>query len=278
MKKITSILLALVMMFAISACGEEPAPTTGDPVASEKVVKTALISSVSKPLSWVDSDGVLQGYEYDVLCEMNKILEYYVLEFEPCTEEVQDMTVEAGDYDLSVAGYMWNEDREANYALPENAIGATAFMLYVRPENAENITCMQDVIDGGYKLCPLAPNGGIYKAVAEWNESNGSPMEEIPSQADLSAAEKIEMLASGQYDVYIETVNIGVVDVAKEMGIDIVQVEEPLTASKTVVLIKKDDTEFCEIIDEALKTLKDNGTLSELSQKWYGYDIFSLIE
>lgn len=274
MKKALTLILALAMLFSLAACGETPLPAA----ESEKTVKTALISSVSKPLSWVDSDGVLQGYEYDVLCLINDMLEDYTLEFEPCTEEVQDMTVESGDFDLSAGGYMWNEDREAAYALPENPIGATAFLLYVRPEDADNITCMQDVIDGGYKLCPVAPNGGIYKSIVEWNEANGSPMSEIPSQADLSAADKIEMLASGQYDVYIETVNIGVVDVAKEMGIEVVQVEEPLSASKTVVLIKKDDTEFCEAIDAALKKLKEDGTLSELSNKWYGYDIFTLID
>lgn len=62
------------------------------------------------------------------------------------------------------------------------------------------------------------------------------------------------------------------------MGVELVQVEEPLTAEKTVVLIKKEDTELCEAVNNALSTLMENGTLVELSNKWYGYDIFSLIE
>ena len=293
MKKVFAILLAFVMVFAFAACGESaeveetnppdagsPAvEETGSPDAGDDTKElTALICSVAKPLSLIDSDGVIQGYEYDVLCAINEIMDDYTFEIVPCTDEVQNMRLETGDFDLSVGGYMWNEEREADYAVPETPIGATAFVLYVRPEDADKITCMQDVIDGGYTFGPVFPNGGIYKAMVEWNEANGSPLDEIPVQADISVAERIELVVSGQCDVYVETVNTDVEEVAAEMGVELVQVEEPLTAEKTVVLIKKEDTELCEAVNNALSTLMENGTLVELSNKWYGYDIFSLIE
>lgn len=112
-------------------------------------------------------------------------------------------------------------------------------MLYVRPEDADKITCMQDVIDGGYTFGPVFPNGGIYKAMVEWNEANGSPLDEIPVQADISVAERIELVVSGQCDVYVETVNTDVEEVAAEMGVELVQVEEPLTAEKQWCLLRR---------------------------------------
>ena len=42
----------------------------------------------------------------------------------------------------------------------------------------------------------------------------------------------------------------------------------------TYPIISKDKPEVAEAISEVLGTLKDDGTLSELSQKFYGYDAF----
>ena len=50
-------------------------------------------------------------------------------------------------------------------------------------------------------------------------------------------------------------------------------VGEPINNSKTYYLYRKDETELQKAVDGALKTLKDNGTLSELAVKWVGYDV-----
>ncbi len=53
-------------------------------------------------------------------------------------------------------------------------------------------------------------------------------------------------------------------------------VGEPINNSKTYYLYRKNEPEEQEIrdaIDGALKTLKENGTLSELAIKGVGYDV-----
>ena len=50
-------------------------------------------------------------------------------------------------------------------------------------------------------------------------------------------------------------------------------VGEPVNDSQTYYLYKQGDDELKEAIDGALKTLKENGTLSELAIKWVGYDV-----
>ena len=50
-------------------------------------------------------------------------------------------------------------------------------------------------------------------------------------------------------------------------------VGEPINDSQTYYLYRKDETELRDAIDGALKTLKENGKLSELAIKWVGYDV-----
>ena len=50
-------------------------------------------------------------------------------------------------------------------------------------------------------------------------------------------------------------------------------VGEPINNSKTYYLYRKDETELRDAVDGALKTLKENGKLSELAIKWVGYDV-----
>jgi L-cystine transport system substrate-binding protein len=53
-------------------------------------------------------------------------------------------------------------------------------------------------------------------------------------------------------------------------------VGKPINNSKTYYLYRKNEPEEQEIrdaIDGALKTLKENGTLSVLAIKWVGYDV-----
>ena len=153
--------LSLVLMVAMiattfAACGSsETAETTAsettaaaseaeadsseaEDASGEKTVKRALVSNMMKPLSWMDSDGVVSGYEYDIMVELNNRLENYTLEIEPVSEEVQDLAMETGDADISAGGYIPNENREKMYNIPDTPTAASSMMIYIRGEDADN--------------------------------------------------------------------------------------------------------------------------------------------
>ena len=90
-----------------AAASEAEADSSEAEAASgEKTVKRALVSNMMKPLSWMDSDGVVSGYEYDIMVELNNRLENYTLEIEPVSEEVQDLAMETGDADISAGAVL----------------------------------------------------------------------------------------------------------------------------------------------------------------------------
>ena len=285
-KKIFAMVSILtITSFFLFGCGQEDTSNT-ESVTSEEIsdsangkeAKRVLVSTVMKPLSWADSDGNVQGYEYDVVKEIENMLsDKYIFEIEAVPEEVQDITMEAGEADMAVGGYILNSAREEAYEVPETPIGASAMKLYIRNENKEDIKNLKDAIEKGYKLVPSSPNGGVYKAIVEWNEANGNIIEEIPTQEGLTTAEKLTTVSEGQYDVFINPNIYDNMDVIKEMGLDMMEVEEPIKVDKTVILIKKGETDFCDEINEAMKQLTESGKLEEISNKWYGYNILDYL-
>lgn len=49
---------------------------------------------------------------------------------------------------------------------------------------------------------------------------------------------------------------------------------QPCLAVRVVTLINKDEQELCDAVNGAIKQLKEDGTLSELSKQYYGEDVF----
>jgi L-cystine transport system substrate-binding protein len=49
-------------------------------------------------------------------------------------------------------------------------------------------------------------------------------------------------------------------------------VGEPVNVTSTYYVFSKDNTELQQAFDEGLKTIKENGKLAEISEKWLGGD------
>lgn len=280
------VVLVLSMVFLAACGGDKPAETTstettsteGETKTSEsgKTVMKALVSNSEKPLAWQDAEGKIQGYEYDVLLEVNKLLKNYELEIESVSPATQDLMMESGEAQLSVGGYYLNETRQTNYEVPENPIGASALLLYIKPEKADTIKSLQDVADQKLTLCPFTANGGTYKVVEGWNNANGNPLT-LNTVEGMTAAEKVQTIADGQYDALVNPNNIGITDVIKELGLDVTTAETPIVVNKTIVIIKKGETEFAKEVNDALGTLMEKGKLVEISNKWYGQNMFDYL-
>jgi ABC-type amino acid transport substrate-binding protein len=54
------------------------------------------------------------------------------------------------------------------------------------------------------------------------------------------------------------------------------KVSDPISVVPTFPIVNRDETELVKAIDEGLKTLREDGTLSALSVDVFGSDLFSL--
>lgn len=277
--KLAAILTAAALTAGLMAgCGGEKKAEPAKAAAAGKTTVKLVLSSTERPLSWADENGKLQGYEYDIWQEVNKRLKNYALDIQAVPPETQDVMMESGDAKVASGGYYKTPRREKDYIVPETSIGVSSVMVYMTKENAAKYHSLEDVIKGGGKLVPNTPNGGIYKVMTDWNAAHDNIMKEIPIQDGLTPAERISSLKTGQYDAMVYPNNLGVEDIAKAMGFEIVALDKPIKINETVAIINKKETKLAEEIGAVLKQMKEDGTLKKISETWYHRDLFEQLK
>lgn len=275
-KKVMIAAAAGVMAAGILAgCGgEQKAPASAD---GKTAVKT-VISSTEPPLAWKDEKGQMHGYEYDVLEELNKRLKSYSLTIDAVPPETQDVMMESGEAKVAAGGYFKNAQREQNFLIPQNPIGASSLMVYVKKGEETKYKDLEEALKAGLKPAPLTPNGGAFRLLTEWNKNHNNIMPEIPVQTGLSQAERLRAIKEGQFDLLVVPNNLGIEDLAKKEGLDVATLEEPIKVNETVLLVNKQEQKLNDEINTALGEMRKDGTLAKISEKWYGSDLMKLLE
>lgn len=259
-----------------AGCGGSSAPAAD---AGGKTVMKTLVSATEPPLAWKDADGTIQGYEYDVLCEVSRRLPSYSLEIDAAPPETQDVMMESGEAKVAAGGYYRNPQREANYLIPENPIGVSALLVYVKEGEETKYRDLKEALAAGLRPCPFTSGHGAFRIMSEWNEKNGRPLgEELPVQSGITQAERIQAIGAGQYDMLIVPGNLGIEKLSREEGVPLSPLAVPVQVAPTVVLVNKQEPQLAEEINAALGAMRQDGTLSGLSEKWFGSDMMRLLD
>lgn len=262
MKKRIALLLALLTCFSficLTGCSEE---------AETEVRKIKVgLNYQCEPVTWVTEDGQLTGYDYDVLCAVDELLPQYEFEYDAVDQYVMLTGLQTGDYQLAAAGMMATPDRDETFLRVENP----TFYYYVclaMNENVTDINSLEDCI--GKKMTPIAPNNGLYSILVKWEEENNTKLDyELVDVYEY--AEAFESVIDGTYEVYLT--NNDAYDIfstlidgwnLKSVNIDVVG-GHPYT--------NKDEVELNKAVSDAIATLKENGTLTEISAKYYSEDV-----
>ena len=97
-------------------------------------------------------------------------------------------------------------------------------------------------------------------------------------QSGMSAAERVTSIKTGQYDALVIPDNLGVLVLAEKQGVKLVALAEPVKVNATYVLVNKKEDKLAAEINEALKALRADGTLSKINIKWYKNDLMKLLK
>ena len=151
-----ALLLALVMMFALAACGAKETPSdTPEPAnALEKIksegVLTVTLSPDFSPMEFIDSSK--QGQEQYVGFDVT--LAKYIAEslgvklvIEPMSFDACQSAVYTGSVPMSISGYSWTEERAQNYELSDYYYAGeneTEQVLLIRKDDAAKYTKPED--------------------------------------------------------------------------------------------------------------------------------------
>lgn len=259
MKKFLNTLLAAGMVFGMAGCSSSTAETDTSlsDIQDAGVLKIGLEGDW-QPFSYHDEDDNLVGYDVEVA---TAIAEKLGVEAE-ITEGAWDgllAGLDTGVYDIVVNGVDVTEDRQETFDFSD-AYAYDHIDLVVAADNTD-ITTFED-LEG---RTSANSTGSTY---AELGEQYGATVSNVQT-----LAETMELVLNGTVDATInaDTSVQDYLNTTGETGLKVVAQSEDATTY--AIPMKKGSTALQEAINEAIAELKEEGTLSELSIKYFGADL-----
>lgn len=273
MKKLLIGISAMLLTIGLAACGGE---SEADNASSEggEGVRTIEVTTppTSKNLSWQDTSGEILGYEPGVLRAIDEHLEDYEFNIQAVADSAQETGIKTGKYELNVGGFYPTPEREEQFLVPEEATGRSLIKMYVREDS--DIETLEDL--EGKKITPFTAGGGTVQVVYDWMEENPEYDLNIEeSSGDIPYAQRLKEIDSGKYDVFVGPANLGQNEIIEELDLAVKETE-PIFVGETIMLIydSEDNQQLLEDVNQALVDLKEDGTLGEISEEFYGEDVF----
>ena len=279
MKKMISMLLALVMALSLVACGAQPTTNDNDDTASggdsaaepanalEKIkadgVLTVALSPDFSPMEFVDSSktGQDQYVGFDVT------LAKYIAEnlgvelvIEPMSFDASQTAVYTGTVPMSISGYSWTEDRAQNYELSDYYYAGeneTRQALLIKKENADKYTSPEDLAgqDVG------AQNASLQMQLVTEQLSGANPV----AIGDITVG--VMELKSGNIEALAVAYGNAemIVDANPELTICTWEFDVKAEYSANVIMMGKGETELLDAVNALLAQAKENN----LYDGWY---------
>lgn len=262
-KKIVALMVSTCMMMGLlSGCGNNASGADGDLLSRIKDKGTITIAMEGnwQPWTYEDEAGNLVGFEVEV---SSAVAEKLGVKAEYITGEWDGLLagVQGGRYDLMANGVGYTEERSNAYYFSDfYAFNRTA--LVVSGDNTE-IKSMEDL--SGKTTCNSA--NSTYQLLAE---SYGATVKDIETLDGT-----IEELLAGRVDATLNA-EVSINDYMKEQpdaNIKIVAFDSDVEKVGMIMPYGEDSASLQKAINEALKELREDGTLAAISNKYFGMDI-----
>ena len=279
MKKMISMLLALVMALSLVACGAQPTTNDNGNTASggdsaaepanalEKIkadgVLTVALSPDFSPMEFVDSSktGQDQYVGFDVT------LAKYIAEnlgvelvIEPMSFDASQTAVYTGAVPMSISGYSWTEERAANYELSDYYYAGdneTRQALLIRKDDADKYSSPEALAgqDVG------AQNASLQMQLVTEQLSGANPV----AIGDITVG--VMELKSGNIEALAVAYGNAemIVDANPELTICTWEFDVKAEYSANVIMMGKGETELLDAVNALLAQAKENN----LYDGWY---------
>lgn len=272
-KKAISMLLAAAMVFSLAACGaksdtdtkETKKETTTDAKdeSSDKEI-TVVATGSFYPISYTDDDGNLTGFEVEALKEVCKRADIAV-NWE-LSDDYSAMFggVDSGKYDTIVGQVSVTDERKETYQFTD-VYAENSIRMCVRGDDpAESVDDLQ-----GRKVC--IEFGTVLQDFFDKYNAEHSADEQI--ECVETAGNIYEELEVGHYDAFPIT-ELSFDSVMEKGEYDFKLIGDPIIVDYQAWPFAKDaDPEIIKAINKSIKEMQDDGTLSKLSEKFYGRDV-----
>lgn len=273
-KVLTCGTILAMSLFALGGCGQKVGVNADTKSSSDSgKVKKIIVGSGNSynPYCYLDDNGKAVGYEYELLKEVDKLLPDYEFEYKTMSFDSLLLSLESGKIDVAAHQFEYTDEREKKYLFGKEPY--TTYITYISVLTSNNsVKSLEDL--AGEKVRTGGTTSASTTIVKNYNDKHPDKAVEIVSSSNSTDEEVVAALKSGAAKATVLTKR----DVEKYnknygKGKDFLKVVgKPINNSKTYYVYRKDETKLQKKIDSALKKLKENGKLKELSIKYLGGD------
>lgn len=266
--KVSRSLLASLMLTTVLTGCSSSSSVSASTSASGEVINVAVGNSMA-PFGYLDADGNLIGYDVDVLKAVDEYLDDYTFNLSAMDFSTCVVSIDSGAADMVSHQLVKSEERKEKYIFPDQYYCLSPMRLVVK--KGSDIKSLEDMAGKSLYMNPASYEYGL---LTSYNESHPGKEIVINAVSDMTTADCYKAVANGTVDAEL-TYQSTYESIVEEIGLaDQLETTEVVLVEDTYQMISKDKPELAERVSEALKSLKEDGTLGEISTKWFGSDYF----
>lgn len=284
-RKIIAMLLTAAMAASLmTGCGSKPAQTeapasTDAPADTEAVADTDAepaddiatggtftvgFDQDFPPMGFVGDDGEFTGFDLELAAEVAKRLNLEIA-YQPISWDAKDMELDAGTIDCIWNGFTMT-GREDDYEWTKPYMNNNQVFVV----NADSgITSAADLAG---KNVEVQADSSAEAALNENAELTGT-FGQLTPVADYNTA--FMDLEAGAVDAIAMDDIVASYQITSR-GADFVVLDDVIAAEQYGVGFKKGNTELRDKVQSTLEEMADDGTVAEISEKWFGKDITTI--
>lgn len=260
------IFTGIASAFLLAACGSAEATdeeATANPDAETIIVGTG---NAYQPFVYLDENEDLQGYDIEVLRAVDEKLNQYDFEYESMDFKNILTSLSADKVQLAAHNYAYNDERGAKYLYGEEAYNNYAHHIAADESTGQVYQSLDDL--KGKKVF-ASPASEVANILETYNAENDDAIEIVYSEVNG------ELLVSGLQNGTADAAILTKFDVDKyneQFDINLQASDEALKTAGIYYVFQQGDEELQTAVDGAIKELREEGTLSDLSIEILGAD------
>lgn len=216
------------------------------------------------PMGFRDDNGDIVGFDIDLATEAAKRMDLK-LDIKPIDWNSKVLVLNKGDIDVIWNGFTASDERRKQVDFTEPYLQNKQIVVVSGDSDIKSNEDLKDKILG-------LQTGSTSQDALEKNKEVENSLKEVRKYADNVKA--LLDLKIGRVDAVLVDEVVGRYYVAKKPE-DYKILEEHFGQEEYAVGVRKGEDEFLAKLNKTLKEIKEDGTESEISKKWFGEDIIN---
>ncbi len=253
--------LALTSVLALAACSTGGSGTGAAEGEDYGLVKAGTLTVATegtyRPFSYHDESGALVGYDVEIIEAVAEKLDLEI-EFQETQWDGIFAGLDAGRFDVIANQVSINPEREEKYLFSEPYTVSPSVV--VVKEGDDSIQSFDD-LKGKKTAQSLTSN---FYQLAEEAGAEVTPIEGWAQAVELLRQDRVEATVNDK---------LTFLDYEKTDGPTGLKIAAETDPARSAVAATKDKTALIDAIDDALAELREDGTLAEISDTYFGADV-----